>query len=107
MKKPIAAKKSADLSALEARAGEVSALLRAIANERRLMLLCLLIESGECTAGQLSDGVGLSPSATSQHLAKMREEGLVESRREAQAVHYRIADPRTRRLIALLKELYC
>jgi DNA-binding transcriptional ArsR family regulator len=96
-----------DLSALEQSAGDVAALLRALGNERRLMLLCMLIERGECTAGDLGEGVGLSPSATSQHLAKMRDEGLVESRREAQSVYYRIADPRTTRVIALLKDLYC
>ncbi len=96
-----------DLSTLERSAGEVAALLRALANERRLMLLCRLIERGECTAGELGQGAGLSPSATSQHLAKMREEGLVDSRREAQCIYYRIADPRTKRLIKLLKDLYC
>jgi ArsR family transcriptional regulator len=99
--------KTIDLAALERSAGDVAALLRALGNERRLMLLCTLIEEGECTAGELAEGVGLSPSATSQHLAKMRDEGLVESRREAQSVCYRIADPRTKRLIGLLKELYC
>lgn len=102
-----AAAKAPDLSALEASAAEVASLLRALGNERRLMLLCTMIERGECTAGSLAESVGLSPSAASQHLAKMREEGLIASRREAQSVHYRIADPRTKRLIALLKELYC
>ena len=96
-----------DFSALEASAGEVAALLRALANERRLMLLCMLIERGECTAGELSEAVSLSASATSQHLAKMRDEGLVDFRREAQSLHYRIADPRPTRLITLLKDLYC
>ena len=96
-----------DFSALEASAGEVAAMLRALANERRLMLLCMLIERNECTAGELSEAVSLSPSATSQHLAKMRDEGLIDFRREAQNLYYRIADPRTRRLITLLKDLYC
>jgi ArsR family transcriptional regulator, virulence genes transcriptional regulator len=107
MKKSNAASKPTDLSSLEAGASDVASLLRAMANERRLMLLCLLIEHGERSAGALAEGVGLSPSATSQHLAKMREEGLVACRREAQTIHYRIADPRTTRLVALLKELYC
>jgi len=99
--------KAHDLAVLERSAGAVSALLRALANERRLMLLCMLIERGECTAGELAEGAGLSPSATSQHLAKMREENLVDSRREAQSIYYRVADSRTKRLIALLKDLYC
>lgn len=107
MKKSSFASRSPKLSALEGSAGEVAALLRAIANERRLMLLCIMIERGERTAGELAEGVGLSPSATSQHLSKMRDEGLVASRREAQSIYYRIADSRTTRLVALLKQLYC
>lgn len=99
--------KAPELVALERSAGEVAGLLRALGNERRLVLLCMLIEQGECAAGELAEGAGLSPSATSQHLAKMREEGLVDSRREAQSVYYRIADPRTKRLVKLLKDLYC
>ena len=82
-------------------------MLRAIGNERRLMVLCLLIEHGELTAGALSESIGLSASATSQHLAKMRDEGLVAFRREAQTVHYRIGDPKVKRLIAVLKTIYC
>lgn len=103
-RKPI---RKPDLSALEASATEVAALLRALGNERRLLLLCLLIEQGEMAAGDLADAVALSPSATSQHLTKMRDEGLVTSRREAQTIHYRIADPRITRVVALLRDLYC
>ena len=95
------------LSVLQRNAGAASSMLRALANERRLMILCLLIESGELTAGQIAQEVGLSQSALSQHLAKMREEGLVTFRREAQSIHYRIADPDVKRLIALLKNIYC
>jgi DNA-binding transcriptional ArsR family regulator len=96
-----------DLSSLQARAGEAARLLRALGNERRLMLLCLLVERGEMSAGELAEGVGLSPSASSQHLAKMREEGLVTFRRESQAVHYRIANTDVKKVIKLLKEIYC
>lgn len=96
-----------DLSSLQARAGEAAALLRALGNERRLMLLCLLIERGEMSAGELAERIGLGASATSQHLAKMREEGLVTFRRESQAIHYRIADPNVKRVIKLLKQIYC
>lgn len=96
-----------DLSALQQSAGKAAALLRAVGNERRLMLLCLLIEQGEMTAGQLAEGVGLSASASSQHLAKMRDEGLITFRRESQTLHYRIADPSVRRLIKLLRDIYC
>jgi DNA-binding transcriptional ArsR family regulator len=96
-----------DLSSLTANASYAAGMLRALANERRLMILCLLIEAGEMSAGELAERVGISQSALSQHLAKMREEELVASRREAQTVHYRIDDPNVKRLITLLKNIYC
>ena len=99
--------KTSDLVALQRNAGAAASMLRALANERRLMILCLLIAEEELTAGELAARVGLSQSATSQHLAKMREEGLVGFRREAQSIHYRIADPDVKRLIATLKTIYC
>lgn len=96
-----------DLAAFEAKAGEVAGQLRALANGRRLMVLCKLAEHGEMTVNHLAREVALSQSALSQHLAKMREEGLVAFRRESQTVWYRIADDRTARLLATLYELYC
>ena len=99
--------KGSDLAVLQRNAGTAASMLRALANERRLMILCLLIADQELSAGELADRVGLSQSATSQHLAKMREEGLITFRREAQSVHYRIADPSVKRIIATLKEIYC
>jgi DNA-binding transcriptional ArsR family regulator len=99
--------RKADLSPLTANATAAAAMLRALANERRLIILCLLIEAGEMSAGDLAREVELSQSALSQHLAKMREEGLVAFRREAQSVHYRIAEPNVKRLIAVLKNIYC
>ena len=59
------------------------------------------------SVGDLADAVELSQSALSQHLAKMREEALVGTRREAQTVFYRIADPNAARVLALLKNIYC
>jgi DNA-binding transcriptional ArsR family regulator len=99
--------RAGDLSALRRNAGAAASMLRALANERRLMILCLLIAGEEVSAGELAEGVGLSQSATSQHLAKMRDEGLVTFRRESQTVHYRIANPDVKRLIATLKVIYC
>jgi DNA-binding transcriptional ArsR family regulator len=96
-----------DLSALRRNAGAASSMLRALANERRLLILCLLTADEELSAGELAEEVGLSQSATSQHLARMREEGLITCRREAQTVHYRIADPDVKRLIATLRTIYC
>mgnify|MGYP001058086902 CR=1 FL=1 len=92
---------------LQARAGQVAELLRALANDRRLLILCTLVECGEATVGRLADEVGLSQSALSQHLARMREEGIVAFRREAQTLWYRIADGRVRTLLATLHRLYC
>ena len=96
-----------DPRALQAKAGAVAGLLGALANDRRLLVLCNLVEEGEATVGALADAVGLSQSALSQHLARMREEGIVTFRRDAQTLWYRIADPRVERLLATLHRLYC
>jgi DNA-binding transcriptional ArsR family regulator len=96
-----------DPRALEARAGEVAATLAALANDRRLLILCKLVEDGEATVGSLAEEVGLSQSALSQHLARMREEGIVAFRRDAQTLWYRIADHRIESLLATLHRLYC
>ena len=93
--------------AMEKAATEVAALLRALANRHRLLILCKLVESGEATVNSLADAVGLSQSALSQHLAKMREEGLVTYRRESQTLWYRMADARAETLLATLYALYC
>ena len=66
-----------------------------------------LVGAGEMNVGALADAVGLSQSALSQHLARLREEGLVATRREAQTIHYRLADPKAARLLALLRDIYC
>lgn len=100
-------KAAMDLDTFEARAGEVAQVLKELGNGRRLMLLCKLVEHGERMVGDLADDVGLSQSALSQHLARLREEGLVTSRRESQTIWYRIADPRIETLLATLYQLYC
>jgi ArsR family transcriptional regulator, virulence genes transcriptional regulator len=97
----------ADLTSFEANATEVAGILRTLANERRLMILCKLVEWGEAKVGVLAEAVGLSQSALSQHLAKMREEGVVAFRRDSQTLWYRIADPRTEQLLGHLQALYC
>lgn len=88
-------------------AAQAAALLRAVGNEHRLLVLCLLIEQGEASVGALLEQVELSQSALSQHLARMREEGLVAYRREAQTLYYRIADPAVEKLVAALKGIFC
>jgi ArsR family transcriptional regulator len=90
-----------------ANAQEVADILRALGNERRLMILCKLVEAGEMTVGALVAAVGLSQSALSQHLARMRDENIVTFRRDGQTLWYRIADSRTQQLMAELHRLYC
>ncbi|PWF25251.1 ArsR/SmtB family transcription factor [Corticimicrobacter populi] len=97
----------ADKEFLLAGAAEAAALLKAVGNPHRLLVLCLLIEREEMSVGALLEHVDLSQSALSQHLARMREEGMVAYRREAQTLYYRIADPRIERLIATLKDIFC
>ena len=97
----------ADLEQFEARAGEVATMLKALASRPRLMVLCKLVEQGEMCVGEIADALDLSQSALSQHLAKMRDEGLVGFRREGQSLFYSIADPRCEALLATLHRLYC
>jgi DNA-binding transcriptional ArsR family regulator len=99
--------RSYDPQMLEKKATEVADILRALANERRLMILCKLVEWGEGNVTTLAEAVGLSQSALSQHLARMREEGLITFRRESQTLWYRIADPRIEQLFASLHDLFC
>jgi ArsR family transcriptional regulator len=96
-----------DLATFEANAAEVAQVLRALANERRLMILCKLVEWGEANVTTLAEAVGLSQSALSQHLARMREEGIVDYRREGQTLWYRISEPRIELLLAQFQRLYC
>lgn len=96
-----------DAVALHRQAAGVADILRALANERRLMILCKLVEWGEATVTTLAEAVGLSQSALSQHLAKMRQDGILAFRRESQTLWYRIADPRIETLFAALHDLFC
>lgn len=88
-------------------AARAAALLRTIGNEHRLLVLCLLIEHGEMAVSALNEYVPLSQSALSQHLARMREDGLVAYRREAQTLYYRLDNPEVIKLVATLKEIFC
>jgi ArsR family transcriptional regulator len=95
-----------DVAAMERAAGRAAALLRALGNEHRLRLLCQLA-GGERAVGELVAAAGLSQSAVSQHLARLRAEGIVATRRAGQAIFYSLAAPEARRVIAMLYELYC
>lgn len=88
-------------------AQKAAALLHTIGNYQRLLVLCLLLECGEMHVGEILSNVDLSQSALSQHLAKMREAGLVTFRREAQTIFYRIDSPAVEKVVAALKSIYC
>ncbi|HVY86925.1 MAG TPA: metalloregulator ArsR/SmtB family transcription factor [Caulobacterales bacterium] len=90
---------------LESRAVEAARMLKMLANEQRLTVLCRL-SGGEMSVTELGEYVDLSQSALSQHLAKLRADGLVATRRDAQTIYYRLADPIAERLIGTLCELY-
>jgi DNA-binding transcriptional ArsR family regulator len=94
------------LVTLEAKAEEVSRLLTAMANARRLMVLCNLLE-GEKSVGELAEIVGLSSAALSQHLAKMRAMELVTTQRDGQTIYYRLASREIRQVLETLYRLYC
>jgi DNA-binding transcriptional ArsR family regulator len=91
---------------ITSRSEEVSELLKAMANSRRLLILCEL-HKGERSVSELEAVVPLSQSALSQHLAKLREYGVVSTRREAQSIYYSLADSRVASLIGTLYELFC
>jgi ArsR family transcriptional regulator, virulence genes transcriptional regulator len=95
------------LAGLEANADEAARFLKLLANEQRLLILCHLVENREMSVTALADAVGLSQSALSQHLARLRADGLVTNRRQAQTLHYRVADPRAVRLLKTLKQTFC
>ena len=92
---------------LAQQSAQAAGLLRALANEQRLLILCHLSAAGELSVSALGDRMSLSQSALSQHLARLRDEGIVAFRREAQTLFYHIADQKAARLLGLLHELYC
>jgi len=98
---------SVNVQELENKAADIATLLKAMGNERRLVILCELVANGEMSVGAMVKSIGLGQSALSQHLAKMREEGIVATRREGQTIWYRIAEPRVEELMAILHQLYC
>ncbi|MDE4913822.1 metalloregulator ArsR/SmtB family transcription factor [Methylobacterium sp. 092160098-2] len=95
------------LDAFAEQAAEAVRLLRLLGNEHRLMIACLLIVHGELSVGQLVEELRLSQSALSQHLARMREDGVLTFRREAQTLYYSVKDPNAVAVIELLKHLFC
>ena len=95
-----------DLDVMRSNASDAVSLLKGLANESRLMILCVLSE-GELSVGQLNQRIKLSQSALSQHLAVLREQGLVQTRRESQTIYYRLEDSAAMSIIELLHNYYC
>ena len=95
-----------DFDAMQRNATDAVNLLKGLANESRLMIMCVLSE-GELSVGQLNQRIQLSQSALSQHLAVLREQGLVQTRRESQTIYYRMSDSTAYNIIELLHEVYC
>jgi DNA-binding transcriptional ArsR family regulator len=88
------------------KADQAESFLKAMANRHRLMILCEL-HKGETAVSELQRAIGLSQSSISQHLSRLREDGLVKTRRESQVIHYSLANPKVSRMIGLLYELFC
>ncbi|MFM2041783.1 MAG: hypothetical protein RLY86_359 [Pseudomonadota bacterium] len=95
-----------DIEQLKVNARKASTLLKSIGNERRLLILCHLAE-GERSVGELEGLVGLSQSALSQHLARLRRDRLVRTRRSAQTIYYSLSGAEAVAIMHTLHDLYC
>ena len=95
-----------NLKMMEENAPQAVALLKAMANERRIFILCLLLE-GELSVGQIAEKLELSQSALSQHLGWLRKDELVSTRKESQTVFYSLNSEEVKSVIQLLHDLYC
>lgn len=88
------------------RAGEAAALLKTLANQNRLMIVCTLVE-GEYSVGQLEEALGIHQPTLSQQLTVLREAGIVATRRDAKQIFYRLTEEKAARLITALYEIFC
>ena len=95
-----------DLEKMHDSAEGVSDLLKLLGHPDRLMVLCQL-KFGEQSVGELARNLDIKQSPLSQHLARMRHEGVVSSRRDAQTMYYSIADEKVAQVISVLYDLYC
>jgi DNA-binding transcriptional ArsR family regulator len=89
------------------KSAEAASLLRELANEKRLLILCLLMDRAEMSVNDLAEAVDLSQSALSQHLARLREQNLVAFRRDGATLFYAVADSNVGRILKTLKSIYC
>lgn len=95
-----------DYSTMAEHAAEAVALLKELANQNRLMICCVLV-GGELSVAEINQQIPLSQSALSQHLARLRLAGLVDTRKDAQTVFYRLAGDRVMQVMSTLKSMYC
>ena len=95
------------LKGLPEMAGFVAAILKELSNEKRLLILCALIENKGLSVAELAEKVDLGQSALSQHLARLREQAIIDFRRDGATIHYFIADEKIGRILKTLKSLYC
>lgn len=98
--------KEIDIAELRSNAGQAAELLKAMSNENRLLILCHLGEK-ELSVSELNQFIDLSQSSLSQHLARLRKDGLVKTRRESQTIYYSIANQSVVRLIGFLQQEFC
>jgi len=98
--------KKFDYDVLHESASQAEAFLKALANRNRLLILCHLVE-GERTVGQLEEALSLRQPTLSQQLARLRDDGMVTTRRESKNIYYSIASPEAEDIIGRLYELFC
>jgi DNA-binding transcriptional ArsR family regulator len=97
---------SSETSDLLAKAAEAAAFLRALAHEHRLAILCTL-EAGPLSVGEIAGQLGLAQPKVSQHLMRLRSEGLVAARREGTSIFYEVASDPAREIAGVLKAAFC
>jgi DNA-binding transcriptional ArsR family regulator len=97
---------SSEIDDLKDSSEEAARVLKSLANPHRLMILCLLSQ-GEHSVGQLNEHVSLDQSPLSQHLARLRKEGIVATRKSSQTVYYRISDTNIQQILKTLHSIYC
>jgi len=95
-----------DMAQMDAAADKASALMKTLGHKGRLLILCQLA-SGEKSVGQLAKSLDIPQSPLSQHLSRMRKEGLVGTRREAQTIYYSLQADEAGKIIQCLYALYC
>ena len=95
-----------DVKTVEKNTEAAPKILKALSNERRLMIVCMLYKD-EKSVGALEEIIGLSQSALSQHLARLRRDGIVKTRRDAQTIYYSLKSTETEKILSCLHDMFC